>query len=51
MYDQLGEGLIGVPHTSNHRRLNQTVSPHKMLMHLGAGQAPIGTPLRSRIDS
>ena len=50
MYGEtLGEGLVGL-HPTNRRNMN-TVSPQKMFNHLGGGQQPIGTPLRSRIDS
>ena len=46
--DTLGEGLL----TGTHKRAAMhSVSPHKILMHLGAGQAPLGTPLRSPGDS
>lgn len=43
------EGLI---HPVHRRIMANTISPAKLLLHqLGSGQAPIGTPLRSRIDS
>lgn len=51
--DTLGEGLLAGTSANGSRRVAMnTVSPQKMLMHhLGTGQAPIGTPLRSRVDS
>ena len=48
--DTLGEGLL--TGSGGRRVAMNSVSPPKMLMHhLGTGQAPIGTPLRSRADS
>ena len=48
--DALGEGLL--PSNGGRRVAISSISPPKMLMHhLGTGQAPIGTPLRSRVDS
>lgn len=52
--ETLGEGLLAASNGGSRRggAAINSVSPQKMLMHhLGAGQAPIGTPLRSRVDS
>ena len=49
MYGEtLGEGLL-LGH--NKRAVMHSVSPQKILMQLGAGHAPLGTPLKSPGDS
>ena len=50
--DAMAEQMAGLQPSGGRRHLN-TVSPHKMMLqdHLASGQAHVGTPMRSRIDS